>query len=211
MAAQSTTAELTTTDPGAANTSTIESLDGDSNLKPPCEDQQPLITTRCGTSPWEINFDRNRRQSPILRLPDELLLQIMKNIVTAADLFMIRQVSFKFWRIAQGEDFSDLRCWDVWWFGSAVSYKEKEMIALRAKRAAFCDPCLQKRTSPTFHEDRDYFRTSEAVYCAYCEEHHTRIAFSAQQRHLPPSSRRCISSYSFLRLCPHLVVPAHSI
>ncbi|KAK2022083.1 hypothetical protein LX32DRAFT_504692, partial [Colletotrichum zoysiae] len=207
-AAQSATAEPATTDPGAINTPTIESLDGDNNLKSPCEDQQTLITTRCGTSPWEINFDQNRRQSPILRLPDEVLLQIMKNIVTAADMFMLRQVSFTFWRIAQGEDFRGLRCWE---FGSAVSYKEQKIIALRAERAAFCDPCLQKRTSPTFRDDRDFFTTSEAVYCTYCEDHHRRIAFSAQQRHLPPSGRRCIGSYSSIRLCPHLVVPTHSI
>ncbi|KAK2063181.1 hypothetical protein LY76DRAFT_472601, partial [Colletotrichum caudatum] len=172
---------------------------------------QPLITPHCGTSPWEINFDRNRRQSHILRLPDELLLQIMKGTLTMVDIFMIRQVSFTFWRISEGGDFSDLRCGYVWSFSRIGAREDNEMIALRAKQRAFCDPCLQRRTSPRYLADRYTFTWVEDVYCSHCEECHKGMAFSVQQRHLPPSVRRCIASDSSFRLCPHLMVPAHSL
>ncbi|KAK1982332.1 hypothetical protein LZ30DRAFT_558246, partial [Colletotrichum cereale] len=167
---------------------------------------------RCGSSPWEINFDLNRRQSRILRLPDELLLRIMK-LADTADLYMLRQASFTFWRIYQGEDFDKFHrvlgtFHDMW----RVGFRNDKTTVLRAQQQAFCARCLQRRTSPDYESDKLAFGFwGDEIHCSHCRTPHKRMAFSVQQRHLPAEVRRCISSYGFFRLCPHLMVSTHSI
>ncbi|KXH31811.1 hypothetical protein CSIM01_09486 [Colletotrichum simmondsii] len=67
------------------------------------------ITPSSGPSSWEIGFDRNLRRSLLIGLPDELLLRIMQRL-NIVDMYMLRQVSFTFWRIYQDEMFADFHC-----------------------------------------------------------------------------------------------------
>ncbi|KAK1464006.1 hypothetical protein CMEL01_12767 [Colletotrichum melonis] len=67
------------------------------------------ITPSGGPSSWENKFDRNLRRSPLMRLPDELLLLIMQTLATV-DIYMLRQVSFTFWRIYQDKTFAEFHC-----------------------------------------------------------------------------------------------------
>ncbi|EQB57180.1 hypothetical protein CGLO_02723 [Colletotrichum gloeosporioides Cg-14] len=53
-----------------------------------CLGQQAVSPTlavpnpRAEAHPWEINFDRNIKHSKILRLPEELLLEVMRAVAT---------------------------------------------------------------------------------------------------------------------------------
>ncbi|KAK1991850.1 hypothetical protein LX36DRAFT_325677 [Colletotrichum falcatum] len=201
-----------TTEPGAAESGAADSMSDDAS-QPPIQAQQPPPTARCGPSPWEMSFDRNRRQSRILGLPDELLLQIMK-LVETSDLYMLRQVSFTFWRIYQGKDFSnfhrtDIFCRPYYYCSGGNGFENNETTVLRAKQHAFCAPCLQKMQSPDYKSSKASF--SESMYCSQCKTNHKRIHFSAQQRYLPEDVRQCLGSYGFFRLCSHLVVSVRSI
>ncbi|KAK1961037.1 hypothetical protein LY78DRAFT_558990, partial [Colletotrichum sublineola] len=200
-------------EPGTAEAVTIESVDKDNHLQQPPQDRQPF-TARYGTSPWEMNFDRNRRQSRILRLPDEMLLRIMKAAETD-DLFMLRQVSFTFWRIYQGRDFSKFHRPGRYLFrfllGRKAGFESDNKTVLRAKQLAFCNCCLQRRLSERYQFDRYDFQTRTTMYCSHCKCDHKKMLFSVQQRQSPPEVRRCIGSYGFFRLCPHLMVSTHSV
>ncbi|EFQ35167.1 uncharacterized protein GLRG_10311 [Colletotrichum graminicola M1.001] len=187
---------------GTIEPANAEPMDWDPSPLP----SEPLTAVRCGPSPWESNFDRNRRQSRLIGLPDELLLQVMK-VTEVADLYMLRQVSFSFWRIYRGRDFSEFNSDKL-----RPDTETNETIARRAKLQAFCGPCSQRRLLPENRSGRLGLRyRCRNMDCSHCKDCHSKPTFSVQQRQQPPEVRRCIGSYSFFRLCPHLMVPAYSI
>lgn len=161
--------------------------------------------------PWEISFDRNLRNSPILRLPDELLLQMMK-IIERDDLYMLRQVSFTLWRIYQDRAFKKFHRLNSWEIQHRdPGFEKDEKTVLRAKSRAFCAKCLERRSSSKFNSDKYNFSHKKDLYCSSCEMNHERILFSFSQRQNPPETRRCIASETGIRLCYHITVPAASI
>ncbi|KAL3302806.1 hypothetical protein RB213_007598 [Colletotrichum asianum] len=128
------------------------------------------------------------------------------------DLYMLRQVSFTFWRIYQDRTFQKLhrlnrKRWQVQ--RGDPGFEKDEKTVLRAKRWAFCDKCLEKRKTPSFKSDS--FSNMKDLYCSTCKTNHTRMVFTHSQREEPPETRRCILSDADLRLCCHLTVSASSI
>ncbi|KAK1983078.1 hypothetical protein LZ30DRAFT_715574 [Colletotrichum cereale] len=177
------------------------------------DDQPSPISQRLEVSPWEVNFDWNLHQSRIIRLPDELLLRIMQ-AAEPAELYMLRQVSFTFWRIYQSKEFNrfyrDYR--DVPYLSTRKSgWAADDRTVQRAKKNAFCAECLPKRRSRQNKLDRKDLIQSQKLYCSHCRTKHGRLSFSIQQRFTSQQTRRCIASEGSLRLCPHLTISAASI
>ncbi|KXH55194.1 hypothetical protein CNYM01_08303 [Colletotrichum nymphaeae SA-01] len=102
---------------------------------------------------WGINFDRNYRQSLIIRLPDELLTRIMEAL-KPADLYMVRQASFTFWRVYQGKEFEKFqRSEDTSWSGGLYNVENSSPTIVRAEQHVFCSECAARRLSPTYRRE----------------------------------------------------------
>ncbi|KAK1700064.1 hypothetical protein BDP55DRAFT_748245 [Colletotrichum godetiae] len=145
---------------------------------------------------WESNFDRNHRQSPIIRLPDELLVRILETL-EIADLCMVRQISFIFWHIYLGKEFEKSHRREVRiWSRRSESFQDDEATVVRAKLNALCTK-WRKRTTTLGGETR-IFR---------CKVSYRKLVFSAEQRKKGPEIRQCIAHDAFIRSCPHLTVP----
>ncbi|KAH0426575.1 DnaJ domain-containing protein [Colletotrichum camelliae] len=198
-----------------------ESPQGGTSIVPPCPDQPTVFATfpvpdeRADAPPWEINFDRNLQQSRFLRLPDEILLQILLSVATD-DLYMLRQVSFTFWRIYRGETFSKFHRKSgipVWERERTNGFENDAKTVLRAKRHAFCDPCFKRRTARCYQDHRDYFQLVTELRCRYCESWHNMILFSREERrqYLAKRPRRCIMPSASIQLCPHINIAVSSI
>ncbi|KAL3302807.1 hypothetical protein RB213_007599 [Colletotrichum asianum] len=200
---------------------TSESTQDDVSIAPPCLEQPTVFAAftvpegRTDAAPWEINFDRNLQQSRLLRLPEEILLQILL-IVATDDLYMLRQVSFTFWRIYQSEIFSQFHRKtriSVWQRKKTDGFENDAKTVLRAKRHAFCDPCFKRRTARCYQDHRIYFQRFFSLICRYCNSCHEKILFPRQERrqHLAQRPRQCIMPSAFIQLCPHIDVALSSI
>lgn len=198
-----------------------ESTQGDISIAPPCPEQPTVFATftvpegRTDAPPWEINFDRNLQQSRLLRLPEEILLQVLL-IVATDDLYMLRQVSFTFWRIYQSEIFSQFHRKtrkSVWQRKKTDGFENDAKTVLRAKRHAFCDPCFKRRTARCYQDHRKYFQQFSLLQCRYCKSCHEKILFPRQERrqYLAQRPRQCIMPSAFIQLCPHINVAVSSI
>ncbi|KAK2753636.1 hypothetical protein CKAH01_17556 [Colletotrichum kahawae] len=198
-----------------------ESPQGGTSIAPPCPDQPTVFATfavpdeRADAPPWEIKFDRNLQQSRFLRLPDEILLQILLSVATD-DLYMLRQVSFTFWRIYRGEIFSKFHRKSgipVWGRERTNGFENDAKTILRAKRHAFCDPCFKRRTARCYQNHRNYFQLGIKLRCWYCESWHDMILFSREERrqYLAKRPRRCVMQSASIQPCPHINIAVSSI
>ncbi|KAH9229032.1 hypothetical protein K456DRAFT_1809948, partial [Colletotrichum gloeosporioides 23] len=166
--------------------------------------------------PWEINFDRNIKHSKILRLPEELLLEVMRTVATD-DLYMLRQVSFTFWRIYRSKIFSAFHRGHerIWCLKSNRSggFENDKKTVLRAKKHAFCARCYERRTSPNYLRERRIYEWGSGFPCSYCGSSHTALLFSPQERTplIEDRRRQCIMPNAFVSLCSHLKVSGSTI
>ncbi|UQC89814.1 uncharacterized protein CLUP02_15345 [Colletotrichum lupini] len=135
---------------------------------------------------WEIDFDRNCRQSPIIRLPDELLLPIMDGL-EPVDLYMVRQASFTFWHIYQGKE--------------VKKFRRSEAIS-RARRTV-----SDKETFACHLSSYYQYTKQDEMHCSRCELPYRHLVFSAEERKKRRDVRQCIAHDGFIRLCSHLTVP----
>lgn len=154
-------------------------------------------------APWEINFARNQEQSLILSLPDEVALNIMK-MAPVDDLFMLRQVSFTFWRLYGDESFKELHAFlDSHRRGrlSTRGFENNSIAVSRAKKNAFCERCLAQRCSPGFLARRQAKFSKLTAHCLGCQARHSRTHFSSLRKNL--ISGRCVGWEGWFRVCSH--------
>ncbi|KAF6789648.1 hypothetical protein CSOJ01_14761 [Colletotrichum sojae] len=116
------------------------------------EENMPSDTGKEANDSSSESPEGTQAESLILSLPDEVLLNIMK-MAPLDDLFMLRQVSFTFWRLYGDESFKELHRF-LDWHGRdrrSIDGFENDTIAVsRAKKNAFCERCLAQRRSPGF-------------------------------------------------------------
>lgn len=161
-----------------------------------------------GFSSWEVAFNGNIRRSRVLQLPDELLLEIM-HATAIDDLYMLRQVSFTFWRLYQGREFDRFcRQYQQPSAGSEGFRRDKKTVT-RARRNAFCEPCFQVLESG---KHRNLLKTLRMqLLCSFCRRAHSKWQFPPAKRSSSGSARQCILSDGFICLCRHRLVSLKSI
>lgn len=144
----------------------------------------------------------NLTTSPLLRLPDELLIPIMKH-VKFHDLLRLRMVSRQFLYLFSSPSFrwAHERPWvrDVW-MPADSERRERYKFRMETLKHMYCQKCLAIRNSAWRGA-----RTPELrfVHCSGCgSDHHARL-FSAAQLRAKPSERICIGREGKLSLCEH--------
>ncbi|KAF6817873.1 hypothetical protein CMUS01_12025 [Colletotrichum musicola] len=171
------------------------------------EAKRDLTTSRLVSerepAPWEVNFARNQEQSLILSLPDEVLLNIMK-AAPLDHLFMLRQVSFAFWRLYGDESFKELHRF-LDWHGrhrrSTGGFENDGMAVSRAKKNAFCKRCWAWRIRSGFLARRQAQFSKLTVHCLGCQARHSRTHFSSPMKEL--LSGLCVGWEGWFRVCSH--------
>lgn len=136
--------------------------------------QKPFASKKKGSSPefssWEVAFEGNVRRSRLLQLPDELLLEIM-HATAIDDLYMLRQVSFTFWRLYQGCEFDrfyrthmqPLTVPSQRNLPLPAGFRHDKKTVTRARRNAFCEPCLEVLESGTHKA-----KLGKELFCSFC-------------------------------------------
>lgn len=164
------------------------------------DDFDEIQKQRPDASTWEINFELNLRRSPIIHLPVEILLLIMDN-VELADLFMLRQVSFTFWRLYMNNRFPQP--------GARLDksrFRGDEETVRRSAEVSFCTPCLQHRASNDTKSQLYHLTLGHIMWCYCCDRYHPRLWFLSEERRRNSVGRECILAQGRVHLCAHLKV-----
>ncbi|KAK1705002.1 hypothetical protein BDP67DRAFT_532395 [Colletotrichum lupini] len=151
---------------------------------------------------WEVKLIANLRQSRFIALPDEILLQIMHES-ELSDLYMLRQVSWTFWRLYQDRTFNKLHSSNI--SSSPSGLTMDESVVRAAKEQAFCQACRTSRESADFRKRLS--KLDDSLFCSYCARDHPRLQFSSLRRQSLGHQRFCRLSEGSIQLCAHTSVP----
>lgn len=162
----------------------------------------PQVAPYCSSVKWMLPFAaprENFKNSPLMRLPDNLLVKIMKSTSSDSDTLALRHTSRTFMRLfSENQPFSEL--WDD---GHAM--KEGHVWTRPNKKyngqgiASFCSTCnVVDKTG------EEVLQNMDLLYCSGCRADHTEMHFSRIQRQEIDEERVCIGRESRLRLCSHL-------
>lgn len=153
----------------------------------------------------------HNRDFSLVRLPDELLLDIMSYCDDAA-IWCLRRTSRVFLRLFGAPEFKtdDPRYVKYWCAPWRVQQSDELLSSLRKQRDTciykdrYCEPCRDilkdKPGNPRFRELVD-----EEMFCVPCERNHSKGLFSATQRAQDPSKRMCIAFEGHTPICQHAV------
>ncbi|KAK3942093.1 hypothetical protein QBC46DRAFT_428423 [Diplogelasinospora grovesii] len=153
----------------------------------------------------------NRTQNPLCRLPDTILVRMMR-LLDPVTLECLRRCSRIFLRLfpmacASLQDFDTTWSWRFPWPTSRLQFRpeEKDRFLSLIARDGYCCDCLAARQRSDWQER---FRAMAKVYlhCCGCQADHPTYLFSIKQRYSPLSSRICIGHEGYLRLCEHEIV-----
>jgi hypothetical protein len=163
----------------------------------------------CEMDPLVALAHRNITWSPLCRLPDEILLEIMERL-DFASLYTLRNVSRVFLRLFGAMCFQQYR------YGQLPSYiwptpmpaiLNSRFLVLRSwiQRGKYCATCLVSRDA---RERGGMVSAFEMAYlhCSGCKLDHQAHLFSAAQRRAPPQERICIGREGYVRLCEHKTI-----
>ena len=156
----------------------------------------------------------NRTKNPLCRLPDGVLVRVMR-LLDPVSLECLRRCSRIFLRLfpaacASADDFSTATTSNrnFPWPTSQLKLKPDErarFLSLMA-RDWYCHDCLSARRMPDWHE-RFHAATRVYMHCSGCRVDHPACLFSIKQRrHSPWSNRICIGHEGRVRLCEHETV-----
>lgn len=155
--------------------------------------------------PLVARTQANLTLSPLLMLPNEILIQIMKSL-RLYDLLRLRNVSRQFLYLFSLPDFqwAHEEPWvgDIW---QPADRRRRERASFRMEtlKQMYCIKCLAMR------KKRARGRTApelEYVHCSGCgSDHHARL-FSAAQLRAHPSERVCIGREGKINLCQHVSI-----
>ena len=153
---------------------------------------------------------KNFTSSPLCRLPDELLLEIMKYL-DPVELCCLRRVSRIFLRLFGSWEFRShqldkLGPWVREGALAADQQKRLRRLLRRDKQGRYCSACLRRR----WFKDKDRtfeYLVGHQLYCSGCKTKHAAGLFSGSQRNrTEDNTRLCIAQQGHLRVCRHRVI-----
>ncbi|KAK2747717.1 hypothetical protein CKAH01_18141 [Colletotrichum kahawae] len=137
------------------------------------EAESPETQSSCSKlSTWNRNHIRNMRESRLLQLPEELLINIMRK-APPHELYILRQTCFTFFRLFQDVAFKaahvvqeiqgrDVVCFNLDYQTSGATYGWLPLLRGLVTRLNLCDDCYRlkiKNTNLTvFQESYRYWR-----------------------------------------------------
>ena len=145
----------------------------------------------------------------VLRLPDELLLEIMKYL-DPIDIQCLRRTSRVFLRLFGSTIFTS--CHDFrYQYRAEPLRRQQPLLDHRARKSflpllerdRYCGPCLRVRR---LNLPLPRSLAERQLYCGRCQIHHAAGLFSVSQRRLSETKTRiCIAHEGYLRVCQHAV------
>jgi len=169
----------------------------------------------------------NLNFSPLLRLPEEILLLVMDDL-DAYTLRNLRHTSRVFLRLFGSSAFKEYHLsWTPGPHGNCGPWQQQDislwmkLLPYRAWQrgrhsfsAAFkyqyCRACWEIRSDPGIRENPRYRSLiSNTHYCTGCHATHRAARFSPSQRdkpQLPSTTRECIGLEGHVRVCEHVVI-----
>lgn len=152
--------------------------------------------------------------SPLCRLPEELLLDIIQQL-DLVSIRSLRRVSRLFIRLFSSPKFYntyDSTCkrfsFEHWYDPGDNLYTTwfpKLQVLLNRDIGDCCEDCRKKRTGPNWAR-KNASLTKEYLHCSGCRIDHPVCLFSKIQRSTRAKSRMCIGREGFVRICEHRAV-----
>lgn len=199
--------------------STSRSMHRRSGRPPPTYDELfPTPVLQCsarerpsapeGMDPIVAAMWHNENLSPLLSLPDHLLIKIV-SMLSNNGLECIRRVARRFPPLCVREILSPQRGnnprvsergplnWPTFGISSYLRPQFLELI----DRDEYCSGCQAARKSPAW--EQRLRRLTDYIHCSACGADHPACLFSATQRLKPARMRYCIGHEGYLRICDH--------
>ncbi|KAH6898090.1 hypothetical protein B0T10DRAFT_453431 [Thelonectria olida] len=158
----------------------------------------------------------NQTQSPLVRLPDVLIVAIME-LVDLDDILRLRHVSRDFMRL-----FNQSKVFWKYHLTDAHDHNKRTSLAriwatpldcfpgqhLRlSENTSLCDSCTAFRKDKGYGSDRELLKAVPFIYCAGCNIEHRAFFFSARQRHESNDDERlCRGREGCITLCEHVSI-----
>ncbi|KAH6989665.1 hypothetical protein BKA56DRAFT_668788 [Ilyonectria sp. MPI-CAGE-AT-0026] len=172
--------------------------------------------TRDGMDPIVASAYWNQTQSPLVRLPDALMVAIMERL-DLHDILRLRHVSRDFMRLfSQSKAFWKYHLTEAHnkakrtklarvWATPLERFPAKHLQSLAS--ASLCGSCIAFRKRKGYESDRELIEDVPFVYCAGCKMEHRAFYFSAQQRHESNDDDRiCRGREGCISLCEHVSI-----
>jgi hypothetical protein len=145
---------------------------------------------------WIIKYEHNLNNSPIYRLPNELILMVM-TLLPLESLHLSRQAGHRFMVVFARPEFAHLHRGNHMRMNHACSREVKALL----QKDAFCQPC--QAAIMAGDSGRGWTRLRQPLYCGGCKRHHPTILFSVGQRWNTDEQRVCIGREGHVRVCQH--------
>ena len=199
--------QASTAEPNISDVSEEQASTGQRNIPDP----RPLSYWK---DPWWIATSKNKAASPLCRLPNELILEIMDRL-PATSMYHFRQTCRLFMQLFEyGGGLRETMKHEI--YPHMLRSQEERLdggqqypcdeIKRAVRRVLFCEPCLRFRESGT----RDVVVAAlknQQIYCCGCRVTHPAVFFSREQREdIPANERVCIGRQGHVRLCQHKVL-----
>lgn len=183
---------------------------------PPYEDaiassQRPREPARVlnidGMNPLVAAAYKNQMLSPLIRLPDALIIAIMQR-ADIDDILRLRHVSRDFMRLFSQPAFQKYHLLDAPGDNSrkhlARIWATPQQHYTRQSRSTLCDSCIAFRKQKGYNSNKELLQAVPFFRCAGCKMEHRAFYFSAQQRHESSDAERlCLSHEGSISLCNH--------
>lgn len=161
----------------------------------------------------------NLTRSPLCRLPEELLLDIMERL-DLVTIQCLRRASRLFLRLYSSSVFSNTHDMKPAELGIATfenwSEPEKDLsdnpwqqelkTLLGKDTLPYCQDCHERRRDNLIWTRKYNALTSDYLYCSGCHTEHPVCLFSKTQRSRCSRTRVCIGRQGFIRVCEHLAI-----
>jgi hypothetical protein len=190
---------------------TAYQLDRDSSYQ--CSTSPLVIANSEDMDPLIAAGFRNLAHSPLCRLPEELLLDIMKRL-DIVSIQCLRRVSRLFLRLFSSPTFRSscdnsnhpLDSYEHWYEPTrSFTWSKEFQVLLDKDLTDYCENCRTRRTHPSWTSKSNVVTTTY-LHCSGCCADHPACLFSKIQRSTPSKTRVCIGREGFVRVCEHQVV-----
>lgn len=193
-------------------------------LAPAMTNPPPYVTVEAHEPPPPVNpsefhplmaaAHHNKTKSPLCRLPDAVLIRIMR-LCDGVSVECLRRSSRTFLRVfpsacrsAADYDMTRLRFFP--WPISTVPLRwplaEQAAFLKLIERDGLCQACLAAKAARDW-QSRIAALVDTYLHCSGCIADHAACLFSARERHKPQSERVCIGHEGYMRLCRHVTMP----
>ena len=185
-----------------------------------CPTSPPIMASLADMDPLIAVGFHNLTSSPLCRLPEELLLDIMGRLdlvsihcLRRSSRLFLRLYSSPIFRSSHGNNKGRLQTYQHW-YRSKCQLRDtwpKELQALLDKDMTnYCDDCREKRMHHSW-TSKIVALTKDYLHCSGCGIDHPTCLFSKTQRLISPKARVCIGREGFVRVCSHLTVTWQNI